>query len=73
MVRCEKDSKSDDEKDIQVCTKLMELDSILGIKATEQLLYFVKLTQRLDVIKVSIQKVGIKIVTLSSVDKYGTS
>ena len=52
LVRCKNDSKSDDELDIQVYTKLMELDSRLGSTATEQLFYCVMFTQRLDFIKV---------------------
>ena len=54
--RCETESKSDDEIDIQVYTKLVELDSRLDTTATEQLFYCVKFTQRLDLIKVSIQE-----------------
>ena len=52
LVRCDKDSKSDDELDIQVYTKLMELDFKLGLTAAEQLFYCVKFTKRLDFIKV---------------------
>ena len=50
------ESKQDDEIDIQVYKKLVELDSRLGTAAAEQLFYCVKFTQRLDCIKVSIQK-----------------
>ena len=53
--RCEKESKSDEEIDIQVYTKLVKLDSRLGTTAAEQLLHCVAHTQRLDLIKVSIQ------------------
>ena len=53
--RCDKESKSDDEIDIQVYTTLVELDSKLGTTATEQLFQCVFDTQRLDLIKVSIQ------------------
>ena len=56
LVRCEKESKSDNEIDIQVYTKLVELDSRLDITAAEQLFYCVIKTQRLDLIKVSIQE-----------------
>ena len=66
--RCEKESKSDDEIDIQVYTKLVELDSRLDTTAAEQLFYCVKKTQRLDLIKVSIHKRQYKIVTLNSAD-----
>ena len=52
LSRCEKASRTDDEIDIQVYTKLMELDSRLGTTATEQLFYCVKITQRFDLIKV---------------------
>jgi len=51
--RCKKESKTDDEIDIQVYTKLVELDSRLDTTAAEQLFSCVKLTQRLDLIKVS--------------------
>lgn len=47
-----KESKTDDEIDIQVYRQLMELDSRLGTTATEQLFYCVKITQRFDLIKV---------------------
>ena len=50
--RCYKESKSDDEIDIQVYSKLVELDSRLGTTAAEQLLHCVMVTQRLDLIKV---------------------
>ena len=52
LSRCNLDSKSDDELDIQVYTKLMVLDSRLGLRAAEQLFYCVKYTNRLDFIKV---------------------
>ena len=51
-MRCYKESKSDDEIDIQVYTQLVELDSRLGTTAAEQLLSCVRLTQRWDLIKV---------------------
>ena len=51
-----KESKSDDEIDIQVYTKLVELDSRLDTTAAEQLFYCVQQTQRWDLIKVSKQK-----------------
>ena len=55
LMRCYKESKSDDEIDIQVYTQLVELDSRLGTTAAEQLFRCVRFTQRLDLIKVSIQ------------------
>ena len=56
LVRCKKDSKSDEELDIQVYSKLMALDSKLGMTAAERLFYCVKFTKRLDFIKVWIQR-----------------
>ena len=67
------ESKQDDEIDIQVYKKLVALDSRLGTTAAEQLFSCVQFTQRLDFIKVSIQKEFLKIVTISSVDLYGRS
>ena len=55
LVRCKNDSKSDDELDIQVYTKLIALDSRLGLTAAERLFYCVKCTQRLDIIKVEVK------------------
>ena len=52
LSRHEKESKSDDEIDIQVYTKLLELDSRLGTTAAEQLFDCVIHTQRFDLIKV---------------------
>ena len=40
LLRCEVESKSDDEIDIRVYTKLVELDSRLGTTAAEQLLHW---------------------------------
>lgn len=45
-------AKTDDEKDIQIYTKLVQLDSKLGTSATEQLLWCVFYTLRFDLIKV---------------------
>ena len=56
LARCKEQSISDDEIDIQVYTKLVELDSRLDTTAAEQLFYCVKVTQRWDLIKVSKQK-----------------
>ena len=52
LCRCKAESKSDEEIDIQVYTKLVELDSRLGTTAGEQLLHCVQFTQRFDLIKV---------------------
>ena len=52
LKRCDEESKSDDEIDIQVYTQLVELDSRLGTTAAEQLCHCVFRTQRLDLIKV---------------------
>ena len=52
------EAKSENEIDIQIYAKLMEVDSRLGISAAEQLFYCIHSlkTLRLDVIKVCIQK-----------------
>ena len=50
--RCNQESKTDDEIDIQVYTKLVQLDSRLGTKASEQLLWCLEFTIRSDIIKV---------------------
>ena len=49
----EHESRSDDEIDIQVYTKLVELDSRLDTTPAEQLFQCIKFTQRGDLIKVS--------------------
>ena len=49
---CDRQSKSDDQIDIQVYTKLVQLDSKLGTTATEQLLGGVFALLRLDLLKV---------------------
>ena len=51
LLRCDIESKSN-QIDIQIYTKLIELDSRLGTTAAEQLFACVFLTQRLDLIKV---------------------
>ena len=48
-------SKTDDEIDIHIYTKLVELDSKLGTSAVEQLFECVKTSLRLNLIKVPIQ------------------
>ena len=51
--RCNKESKTwDDEIDIQVYTKFVELDSKLGTTASEQLRWCIEFTTRSDIIKV---------------------
>ena len=45
-------TKSDDEIDIQVYSKLVELDSRLGTTATEQLLQCIFHSLRLELVKV---------------------
>lgn len=52
LYRCNKESKSDDEMDIQVLTRLTELDSKLGLTASKQLFYIVSQTTRWNIIKV---------------------
>ena len=52
--RCNKESMKDDGIDIQVYTKLVELDSKLGTTASEQLARCLQFTTRSDVIKVKI-------------------
>ena len=47
-------SKSHDLIDINVYTKLVELDSRLGTKASDQLLWCLNFTSRSDIIKVKI-------------------
>ena len=52
--RIEQEEKSDDQIDIQVYTKLVQLDSKLGTTASEQLAKCLKFTARSDIIKVLI-------------------
>ena len=52
LMRFRKESKTDDEIDIQVYTKLVELDSRLGTTASEQLDWCIEYTTRSDIIKV---------------------
>ena len=54
LLRCEVESKSDDEIDIRVYTKLVELDSRLGTTAAEQLFKCLEHT-RWDLIKVIVE------------------
>ena len=50
--RCNKESKSNDKINKEVYTKLVELDTRLGRKASEQLLWCLYFTTRSDIIKV---------------------
>ena len=50
--RCEKELKSNDEIDIEVYTKLVQLDDKLGTKASEQLFKCLQQTARWEIIKV---------------------
>ena len=50
--RCNKESKSDDEIDREIYSKLVELDIRLGTTASEQLYKCLYRTTRLDIIKV---------------------
>ena len=52
LQRCNIESKSDDEIDKEIYTKLVELDTRLGTTATEQLFWCVSYTLSLDIIKV---------------------
>ena len=53
LLRCNKESKPHDEIDIDVFTRLAELDSKLGKTAAAQLFQILFQTTRLDIIKVS--------------------
>ena len=50
--QCDKKSKTGDEIDIQVYTKLVQLDSRLGTTASEQLTCCLYFTTRSDIIEV---------------------
>ena len=52
LLRCDKESKSDNEIDIQIYNKLAQLDSKLGTTASEQLTCCLRHTTRFDIIKV---------------------
>ena len=56
LQRFSQESQSDDEIDIELYTKLVELDTRLGTTATEQLFACLVQTMRLDIIKVLIQQ-----------------
>ena len=49
---CDQESKSDNEIDIQVFDKLVQLDSKLGTTASEQLTCCLEYTTRSDIIEV---------------------
>ena len=52
LVRRDKESKAEDIADVQLYTKLVELDTRLGTTATEQLFWCLYNSLRLDLIKV---------------------
>ena len=54
MQRIKDESKSENEIDIQVYTKLVELDSKIGTTASEQLHHCICFTTRSDIIEVFI-------------------
>ena len=53
LQRCKRESKLDDEIDIRLYTKLVQLDSKLGTTATEQLFCCISHSLKFDLIKVS--------------------
>ena len=53
LQRCKTESKLDDEIDIRLYTKLVQLDSKLGTTATEQLFWCIHFSLRFDLIKVT--------------------
>ena len=52
LYRCDQESKSENIEDVQLYTKLVELDTRLGTTASEQLFKGLYRTTRLDIIKV---------------------
>ena len=54
LKRCNYESKSEEVIDIQIYTKLVELDSRLGTTASEQLDWCIEYTTRSEIIKVLI-------------------
>ena len=52
LQQCTKKSEADNEIDIQVYTKLVELDSKIGTTASEQLYVCLQCTTRSDIIEV---------------------
>ena len=57
LFRCNKVLKSNNEIDIELYTKLAQLDEKLGTTASEQLLECLRYTTRADIIKVIIKKI----------------
>ena len=60
LQQCKNESKSDDEIDIQVYAKPVQLDLNLGMTASEQLFQLFKYSLRFDLLKVSIHFINIK-------------
>ena len=52
MYRCDKESNSADEIDMQIFKQLSELDMKLGTAASERLFSYLEYTTRWDIIKV---------------------
>ena len=52
LCRCNEESRRNDEIDISLYTKLVELDTRLGTPASEQLFWCLYCTTRFDIIKV---------------------
>ena len=70
--RCKKESKSDDEINIEVYTQLVELDSRLGTTATEQIFTCILHSHRMDFLEVRIEQNATKItIKINLVDKNG--
>ena len=53
LIQCKKESKPDDQIDVQIYSMLVELDTKIGTAAAEQLTNCLKATDRSDMIKVS--------------------
>ena len=65
LARCYKDSEIENIADIQVYSKLVELDSRLATTATEQLFECLRYTLRLDILKVCISLLDFGIKAIS--------
>ena len=63
-----RESKSDGEIDLQVYTKLVELDSKIGIKASEQLIFCLLVTTRSDIIEVLIFDLNVHFKIIKVID-----
>ena len=59
LYRCNKESKTGGHMDVEVYSKLMELDARLGTKASEQLFDCLRRTTRWDIIKVKIETLNV--------------